>query len=84
MSFRPANAQHMAFMADLQAALLASQDVPFLDLLALASQFVGRLIAIQDQTKYTPDQIKELMVRNIELGNADAIHRLVGNPAGNA
>src|SRR3546814_20280488 len=39
------------------------------ELLAVASQLVGNLIALQDQTRHSADVVMELVARNIELGN---------------
>lgn len=53
------------------------------EMLAVASHLVGVLIAVQDQKKYTLAQIMELVSRNIETGNAEAIAGLT-NTKGNA
>ena len=43
------------------------------DMLAIASHFVGVLIAAQDQRVITADMALEIVQANIERGNAEAI-----------
>ena len=54
-----------------------------MEMLALASYTVGQLIALQDQTKITPDMALSCVSMNIELGNAHVIQGLL-NPLGSA
>jgi hypothetical protein len=58
-------------------------DIPALEILALASQIVGNLIALQDQRAVTPDQALDVVWSNINLGNQAMIAGLL-NPAGAA
>jgi len=53
------------------------------ELLAIAAQVVGQLIALQDQRKYSVPQVMGLVHRNIELGNKSALE-LVVMPGGHA
>lgn len=79
------DARHEAFLAELKAALGNSgADIDAAELLAIASQFVGMLIAQQDQRRYTPDAIMALVGRNIEIGNASAVADLTGPAEGQA
>lgn len=43
------------------------------DMLALAAYVTGQLLAMQDALKWTPDLAMEVVARNIEAGNAQAI-----------
>jgi hypothetical protein len=43
-----------------------------LEVLAIASNMVGKLIALQDQRKTTPEKVMQLVAANIELGNKQA------------
>ncbi|WP_421981322.1 hypothetical protein [Roseibium sp.] len=43
------------------------------ELLAVSSQLVGNLIALQDETRLSPDFAMEIVLRNIEEGNRAAI-----------
>ena len=45
--------------------------------LAIASQVVGQLLAMQDQRKYTVNQIAELIQTNIEAGNQQFVADLM-------
>lgn len=54
------------------------------EMLAVAAHLVGVLVALQDQNKYTPDDVMEMVARNIEAGNAEALQEFLGNPKGNA
>jgi hypothetical protein len=47
-----------------------------MEMLALASYSVGQLVALQDQTKVTPDMALSCVSVNIELGNAHVIQGL--------
>jgi hypothetical protein len=47
------------------------------ELLAVASHFVGQLIALQDQRRFTSATVMELVTRNVEQGNQDAINSLM-------
>ena len=52
------------------------------ELLAVASHFVGQLIALQDQRLFTSTTVMELVTRNVELGNRDAIASNFDNVGG--
>lgn len=55
------------------------------ELLAVAANMVGKLLALQDQTKITPDQGLNLISKNIEQGNREAIKVLLNTkPQGRA
>jgi len=43
------------------------------DMLALAAYTTGQIIAMQDSRKWTPEMALEVVSRNIEAGNAQAI-----------
>lgn len=68
----------IAFMDDLKAALGKHTQLDAMQMLAVGSQFVGNLIALQDQRRVTPAMAMELVARNIEIGNAEAIAPLMG------
>jgi hypothetical protein len=67
--------EHDKFMNDLKAQMPA--DMPAQDILAVVSQFVGQLIALQDQRQMTPDQAMQVVSQNIEIGNQAAILTLM-------
>lgn len=46
------------------------------ELLAVSSQVVGNLIALQDETQMSPENAMEIVMRNIEEGNRAVIDDL--------
>lgn len=68
---------HRAFMADVKAAMGKHPTLSALEILALTSQLVGNLIALQDQTKITPATALQVVSENIEEGNRQAIGGLM-------
>lgn len=53
------------------------------ELLAIAAQLVGQLIAGQDQTKHSVGEIIDMVNANIEVGNQAALESLM-TPEGEA
>ena len=49
------------------------------EMLAVTSQVVGMMVAMQDQTRFTPVQVMEMVSKNIETGNAAAISELLNS-----
>lgn len=79
------DARHEAFLAELKAALGNSgKDIDAAELLAISSQFVGMLLAMQDQRTMTIDRAMATIERNIEIGNRTAIKANLGRPEGAA
>ena len=73
----------IAAMDDTKGVIGRHQHLSAQHLLAVASQFVGNLIALQDQRKMTPAMAMELVSRNIEIGNQVAVESLT-NTEGSA
>lgn len=77
-------AEHEALYVDLVAVIrkhgakLDSQDV-----LAVAANIVGKLIAMQDQRVITREMAMDIVIRNIETGN-QAILKRIDDTQGNA
>lgn len=46
------------------------------EFLAIAAQVVGQVVAMQDQDAMTPEVAMALILRNIEMGNANATSML--------
>ena len=78
------SADHLAFMDDAKALLRKFEHLDAMQLLAIASQLVGNLIALQDQTKVTSDMALEVVFQNVEIGNATVIETFLGTTAGAA
>lgn len=53
-------------------------------LLAVASNLVGKLMALQDQRTMTSERAHEIIVQNIALGNLQIKEQLMNVPGGNA
>lgn len=77
--------KHILLMCEFKDVLQRNaQNLSAQDMLAIAAQLVGNIIARQDQTKMTPAMAMELVCANIEIGNAVAIEGVMGTPAGAA
>lgn len=64
---------HLEARREMVGALCAYQDkLCPAELLAVASQVVGSLIALQDETRLTPEHAMEIVLQNIEEGNRAA------------
>lgn len=55
-----------------------------LELLAIAANMVGKLIAQQDQRRVSPDRAMRIVATNIALGNQQALDTLLNDKAGTA
>lgn len=75
------NATHISCMVDFKSILkkYGNRLTPQ-EMLALASQLVGNLIALQDQTKMTPDMALFVVEQNISIGNQAAMAELMSVP----
>lgn len=47
-----------------------------LELLAIAANMTGKLVALQDQTKVSPEMAMEVVAKNLERGNSQVLNRL--------
>lgn len=47
-----------------------------LEMLAVASNMLGKLVAMQDQRTVTPDKAMEIVAKNIEYGNKQVLDQL--------
>lgn len=54
------------------------------EVLAIAANMVGKLIALQDQRTMTREQAMEIVANNIELGNRTVIEQLLQSTGGRA
>jgi hypothetical protein len=65
-------AEHSAYMEELKATLRTVPDMPALEILAIASQFIGALCAAQDH-RLTSEFVMGVVARNLTIGNQAAI-----------
>jgi hypothetical protein len=86
LSIHAPTPQHFAFRAAMEAAVKEhGATLDAVEILALLCHLVGQVVALQDQNRYTSTQIMELVGRNIEQGNSEALtHHLLNNTGGNA
>jgi hypothetical protein len=78
MKLKPANPAHEVAFQDLNALLAKHADeMTAEEMLAVAANLVGKLIALQDQRTMTPDRAMAIVARNIEIGNAQAIETVM-------
>lgn len=61
-----------------------ARGVTGVDMLALASNVVGKLIALLDQTRYTEEEAMEIVCSNLEAGNQQILDELMNRTAGSA
>lgn len=77
------NEKHQAFHNDAVELLRKhGEALPAVEILALCSQLVGQVLALQDQRTMTPAMGMELIAVNIEMGNKGAIEDLLGDVKG--
>jgi hypothetical protein len=53
-----------------------------LELLAVAANMLGKLVAMQDQRSVTPAMAMEIVAKNVEHGNQTVLDRLANGPIG--
>lgn len=85
MRSRPAAPKHRAFRDDAIALLTKhGGNLGASEMLALAAHLVGRLVALQDQRVMSPAMAMEIVGKNIEQGNAEALAEVTNKTAGTA
>lgn len=77
-------AAHQKFRDDLVGVLRKYQHMRPDEMLAIASYFVGQLVAMQDQRKLTPAMAMQVVADNIEAGNQYTINELAAAQGGQA
>jgi len=71
-------------MSDLKLALAGYPQMQPMEMLAIVSQLVGNMIALQDQTKYCVTAVMAVVNENMLIGNKVAVDTFLGQPVGNA
>lgn len=80
MSVKIATPEHEVLYQDLVA--LCSKNANKMsseEILAIAANMVGKLIAMQDQRTMTRERALEIVGRNIESGNQQVLEQLLGS-----
>ena len=79
------DARHITFKRDLDKLLKKhASRLPADHMLAIGSQVVGMLVALQDQRKYTPEMCMAIVAENIEEGNKGMVENLFKSKGGTA
>ncbi len=80
MKLKPSATAHAIAYAEI-AELLKRQEqehgLTAMELLAIASNIVGKVVAMQDQRAVTPAQAMAIVASNIDIGNAEAVAELL-------
>lgn len=72
------NKYHTGFMNEMKRAMRKhGKNLTAEELLAIAAQLVGNLIALQDQRKYTSEMVMQIVSENIMIGNDTAVQGLM-------
>ena len=75
---------HEELRLDYVKALQKHPTMPPIEMLCITAQFLGQLIALQDQTRWTSEQIMAMISMNIQQGNKAAVDTIFSHPKGNA
>lgn len=77
MSIHKAKPEHEVAYADLVALVSKhAGKLTSLEVLAIAANMVGKLVALQDQRTITPQIAMETVAQNLEAGNQDVLDQL--------
>lgn len=77
MSLKLAKPEHEVAYQDLCALIRKHADkLSAIELLAVASNMLGKLVAMQDQRTTTPSEAMEVVAQNLEHGNAQVLEQL--------
>lgn len=77
MSIHKAKPEHEVFYQDIIKLIAKHGDkIDAKEMLAVAGNMLGKLIALQDQRTMTPKEAVEIVVKNIEYGNQQAFDEL--------
>lgn len=77
MSTRLTKAEHEALYQEMVALLNKhAGKLDAIEMLAIGANMIGKMIAMQDQRRYTGPQVMEIVARNIEEGNKQVLKQL--------
>lgn len=80
MSLRLAKPEHEVAYQDLCALVNKHADkLTALELLAVAANMIGKLVAMQDQRTVTPDKAMRVVAENLEHGNRQVLDQLTAS-----
>ena len=82
MSTHIAKPEHEVAYQDICALVNKHADnLSSIELLAIASNMVGKIVAMQDQRTVTPGMAMQVVAANLEQGNQDALAQLAASGA---
>lgn len=85
MSVHKAKLEHEVAYADIcRLVSTHAKSVSALELLAIASNMVGKMVAMQDQRSVTQAIAMEIVAKNIEAGNEQVLAQLASASVGSA
>lgn len=85
MSLHLAKPQHEVLYQDLCKLVSKHADkLTAQELLAVAANMLGKLVAMQDQRTMSPAMAMEIVAQNLEHGNMDVIKQLANSKGGSA
>jgi hypothetical protein len=85
MSLHLAKPEHEAAYQDLRLLINKHSDkLTGLELLAVAANMLGKLVALQDQRTVTPAMAMEVVAQNLEHGNKQVLEQLLTQSKGTA
>lgn len=74
MGIRTSNPQHEVAYQEMIALLSKhAGHLTSVEMLAIGANMVGKLVALQDQRSITPAEAMEVVIKNLELGNQQAL-----------
>lgn len=76
--------EHEVAYQDLVALMVKHPGLSKIEVLTVAANIVGKIVAMQDQRTHTAEQIMAIVGANIEHGNRQVIEGLANAPAGRA
>jgi hypothetical protein len=75
--------EHHAFFEGLKDAVrIQGKDLQAEELTAITAKFLGMLCAFNDRRKYTPSMLMDIVIRNLQVGNQEAINITLGDIKG--
>lgn len=75
--------EHEATYQELLTLISRHPNLSGVEMLAIAANMVGKLIALQDQRTMTLEKAMEIVNENVLLGNQQVIAEIMGPAAGN-
>lgn len=81
---KPPSPAILAARKTLEAALREHEHLDPIEMCAVTAHFLGQLIALQDQTRFTADQVMAVVTQNIEAGNLEVVSGLAKSTGGTA